>query len=121
MCGCAAAGLLAAAAMCFAAGCATTPASAPPGPPVNLTLGSQGVVTFAGRPVPTEQLGRELLRSGVSVRQEIRVHLPEGPRDDARTAALSAALRKSGFIRVFFVGERHAVSSVGADPDAPAR
>ena len=113
------AGLLVAVGVSGWMGCVTTSAQKTASLPVHLTVNNQGLIGYAGMTVSADQLGRVLLKNGVSPEQEIRVHLPEGMRNDAVTRPMTIALKQSGFVHVLFMGERHAVSSVGADPDGP--
>ncbi len=98
----------------FPAGCASTPRAG--APPVHITVGADGMLTYGTQQFRPEQLPERLSRSGVSKEQDIRLHLA-----DARQTNLLAQLRdmllRNGYKRFLFLTERRATSEVSGQPE----
>jgi hypothetical protein len=106
--------LLLAPLLLFPAGCASTPRAG--APPVHITVGADGMLTYGAQQFRTEQLPERLSRSGVSKEQDIRLHLADA-RQTTQLAQLRDVLLRSGYTHFFFLTERRATSEVSGQPE----
>jgi biopolymer transport protein ExbD len=101
--------LLLTALLLFPVGCASTPR--PNTPPVHITVGADGLLTYGTLQFRAEQLPEQLSRNGVSKDQDIRLHLADAHQTN-HLAQLSDVLKRNGYKRFFFMTERRATAEV---------
>jgi hypothetical protein len=95
------------------AGCASPPRTTTP---LHVAVSSTGMVTYRDSQFRAEQLPGRLAKNGVSVDQEIRLHV-EDTRQTGLMAQLRDVLLRNGYKHILFVTETRAMSEVSGQPE----
>jgi hypothetical protein len=94
-------------------GCASVPRTTTP---LHISVSATGVVTYRNTQCQADQLPARLAKSGVSVDQDLRLHM-EDTRQTRLMAQLRDALLRSGYKHFLFQTERRALSEVSGQPE----
>jgi hypothetical protein len=104
-------------AVVFAAGCLGPRLR--PGDTAYVYVAGNGVVTFQDRPTALEDLPKRLTRAGASARTTIKIQ-PQGEISPRLLSSIVTGLKRQGFARVLFVGEKRATVQVAGEAQETA-